>query len=117
GPVSASQSTVTASPTSIAAGSGASTITVTARDASGNLISGASVSLTATGGGNTLTQPASTTNGSGVAAGSLSSTVAGSKTVSATISGVLINQTAAVTVTPGPVYVSQSSVTASPTSI
>ena len=117
GPVSASQSTVTASPTSITAGSGASTITVTARDASGNLISGASVSLTATGGGNTLTQPASTTNGSGVAAGSLSSTVAGSKTVSATISGVLINQTAAVTVTPGPVSASQSSVTASPTSI
>src|SRR5439155_20570059 len=56
GAVSASQSTVTAAPTSIPAGSGSSTITVTARDASGNVIGGASGNLTATGGtGNTLT--------------------------------------------------------------
>src|SRR5205823_12951446 len=50
GAVSASQSTVTAAPASIPAGSGTSTITVTARDAGGNPIGGASVSLTATGG-------------------------------------------------------------------
>ncbi|HEV8305278.1 MAG TPA: invasin domain 3-containing protein, partial [Gemmatimonadales bacterium] len=99
GSVSASQSSVTASPTSITAGSGTSTITVTARDANGNPISGATVVLSATGTGNTLTQPASPTNASGVATGSLSSTVAGSKTVSATISGVAITQTATVTVT------------------
>ena len=116
GSVSASQSSVVASPTSITAGSGTSTITVTARDASGNPISGATVVLSATGSGNTLTQPAPT-NGSGVATGSLSSTIAGSKTVSATISGVAITQTATVTVTAGPVSASQSTVTASPTSI
>jgi hypothetical protein len=75
---------------------------VTARDASGNLISGATVVLAATGTGNTLTQPAGSTNGSGVATGTLSSTVAESKTVSATISGVAITQTASVTVAAPP---------------
>ena len=62
-------------------------------------MSGATVVLAASGSGNTLTQPAGATSGSGVATGSLSSTVAGSKTVSATISGVAITQTATVTVT------------------
>lgn len=58
GGVSAAQSTVSASPASIAVGSGTSTITVTARDASGNPVSGATVVLAATGGGHTVTQPA-----------------------------------------------------------
>src|SRR5206468_1188914 len=65
GPVSAAQSTVGAT-SPIAAGSGSSTITVTARDANGNPIPGATVVLAATGSGNTLTQPATTTNASGV---------------------------------------------------
>jgi uncharacterized protein YjdB len=101
--VSQSQSTVVAVPTSIAAGGGLSTITVTAKDGAGSPISGAAVVLAATGTGNTLTQPAGTTNASGVATGALSSTVAGIKTVSATISGVAITQTANVTVTVVPV--------------
>ncbi|MGH7537913.1 MAG: Ig-like domain-containing protein [Gemmatimonadales bacterium] len=100
GPVSASQSTVSASPTSIVAGGGPSTITVTAKDAGGNPISGATVVLAATGTGNTLTQPSGPTNASGVATGSLSSTDAETKTVSATINGTAITQTAAVGVTP-----------------
>src|SRR5207244_302300 len=50
GPVSATTSTVEAAPASIPAGSGTSTITVTARDAAGNPIGGAGVMLTATGG-------------------------------------------------------------------
>src|SRR2546429_7518088 len=66
GPVSAAQSTVGAT-SPIAAGSGSSTITVTARDANGNPIQGATVVLATTGSGNTLTQPAATTNASGVA--------------------------------------------------
>ena len=98
--VSASQSTVAAAPTQITAGSGTSTITVTAKDGSGNPISGASVVLAATGGSNNLTQPVGTTDGSGQATGTLSSTLAQNKVVSATISGVAINQTATVTVTP-----------------
>jgi len=99
GPVSASQSTVGASPASIQVATGTATLAVTAKDANGNPVSGATVALLATGGGNTLTQPSGTTNASGVAAGTLSSSVAESKTVSATANGTPITQTATVTVT------------------
>src|SRR5437879_1638504 len=85
--VSATLSTVAAAPATITAGAGSTTITVTAKDGSGNPISGASVVLAATGTGNSGTQPAGRTNGSGVATGTLSSTVAEAKTVSATVSG------------------------------
>ncbi len=117
GGVSASQSTVSASPASIVAGNATSTITVTVKDGSGNPMSGVTVVLSATGSGNTLTQPSGTTNASGVATGTLSSTVAGQKMVSATGNGTAITQTAAVTVTAGPLSASQSTLTASPTSI
>ncbi len=99
GPVSGSQSTVNASPASIVAGGGTSTITVTAKDAFGNAVSGVAVTLAATGSGNTLSQPSAPSNGSGVATGTLSSTVAGSKVVSATAAGTPVTQTATVTVT------------------
>lgn len=117
GTVSGSNSTVVAAPTTIPAGSGSSTITVTAKDALGNPISGATVVLAATGSGNTLTQPTGTTNASGVATGRLSSTVAESKTVSATINGVAIAQTATVAVAPGAVSTSQSLVTVSSSTV
>lgn len=107
--VSAANSTVGAS-TPITAGGSPSTITVTAKDGSGNPISGATVVLAATGSGNTLTQPSATTNASGVATGTLASTVAENKTVSATINGVAITQTATVTVNPGAVSASNSTV-------
>ncbi|HKA57577.1 MAG TPA: invasin domain 3-containing protein [Gemmatimonadales bacterium] len=116
--VSPSQSTLGASPTSISAGGGSSTITVTARDGSGNPISGATVVLAASGSGNTLTQPAGPTNASGVATGTLSSSVAELKTVSATINGTAITQTASVTVTaPVTISPSLSSIGAAPTPI
>src|SRR5439155_1509855 len=99
--VSASQSTVAAT-SPIAAGTGSSTITVTAKDALGNPIEGATVTLAASpSAGTTLTQPVGTTNASGVATGTLSSTAAGLKTVSAMIGSVAITQTATVTVTAG----------------
>ncbi|HJS44305.1 MAG TPA: Ig-like domain-containing protein, partial [Gemmatimonadales bacterium] len=116
GAVNAAQSTVIAAPTSITAGTGTSTITVTARDANGNPIQGATIVLAASGSGNTVTQPG-LTNASGVATGTLSSTVAEDKTISATINAVGINQTATVTVTPGSVSATQSTVVAAPTSI
>ena len=97
GPVSATQSTVTAVPISIVPGSGMSTITVTAKDASGNLISGATVALATTGSAS-LTQPAATTNASGVATGTLSSAVEELVTVSGTINDIAISQTARVQV-------------------
>jgi invasin-like protein/Big-like domain-containing protein/calcineurin-like phosphoesterase family protein len=102
GSVSASRSTVSASPASITASNGASAsaITVTAKDANGNPVSGAAVVLSAPSSGNTLTQPVGTTNSSGLASGTFSSTAAGTHTVSATISGVAVTQTASVTVNP-----------------
>ena len=100
GGVSASNSTVSANPPSFTAGAGSSTITVTAKDGSGNTISGASVSLTSTGSGNTFNQGSGTTNGSGVFTSTFTSTVAETKTISATIDGTGINQTATVTVNP-----------------
>src|SRR5207244_4021039 len=102
------QSTVVAT-SPISAGGGASTITVTAKDAFGNPIAGATVVLAATPTtGNTLTQPVATTDANGVATGSLSSTTTGSKTVSAMINAVAITQTATVVVNAGPVSSGQS---------
>jgi invasin-like protein/Big-like domain-containing protein/calcineurin-like phosphoesterase family protein len=115
--VSAANSTVSAAPTSFTAGSGSSTITVTAKDGSGNVISGASVTVAASGSGNTLTPASGTTNSSGVFTSTLTSTVAEVKTISATISGTAITQTASVTVNPvSSISASLSSVVASPTS-
>jgi hypothetical protein len=102
--VSSGLSGVSAVPTTIVSdGSSASTITVTARDASGSPVTGASVVLSATGSGNTLTQPAAPTDANGRAVGTLSSNVAESKTITATANGVAISQTAVVTVTQVPV--------------
>ncbi|HXV91050.1 MAG TPA: Ig-like domain-containing protein, partial [Gemmatimonadales bacterium] len=100
--VSASLSTVVATPPTITAsnGSSASTVTVTARDPFGNPVGGVTVVLAASGSGNTVTQPGPT-NASGVATGTVSSTVVGVKTISATVGGVAVSQTASVTVDPG----------------
>ena len=100
--VSATQSTVTASPGSIMASAGLSTITVTVKDATGVPIPGITVALGATGDGNTLTQPSGVTNGSGQATGTLTSTVEGTKVISATANGTAITQTATVEVVPAP---------------
>jgi protocatechuate 3,4-dioxygenase beta subunit len=116
GAVSASQSTVTVAPASLVAGAGSSTITVTVRDAAGTPLPGVTVSLAASG-SNTIGQPATLTNSSGVTTGTLSSTTAGVKTVTATASGVVINQKPTITVTAGPISASQSSVAAIPTTI
>src|SRR3989442_15983590 len=99
--VSGAQSSLAAT-SPITAGTETSTITVTARDGLGNPVPGATVVLSATGTGNALTQPSATTNSSGVATGTLSSTVAEPKTVSATVNGVAVTQTASVVVNAGP---------------
>ena len=100
GVVNAANSSVSANPTSFTAGSGSSTITVTARDDNNATMSGASVSLASTGSGNTFTPSSGTTDGSGVFTSTFTSTVAEGKTISATINSTAINQTAAVTVNP-----------------
>src|SRR5690349_12382563 len=119
GTISASLSTVSATPGVITAstGAGAATVTVTAKDASGNPVSGATVVLAATGTGNALTQPVGATDATGVATGTLSSMVAEIKTVSATISGVAVTQTATVTVNPAAVSATHSSLVTAPATI
>ena len=101
GAVDPGNSMLTVSSGTITASSGASatTITVTAKDVFGNLITGATVVLSVTGSGNSITQPGAT-NGSGQATGTLSATVAESKTVSAMIDGTGVTQTQIVTVNP-----------------
>jgi len=98
GPLSASQSTIAPLPASIAPGTETSTIRVRANDAYANPIAGATVQLAATGSGNTLTQPTAPTDATGVASGTLSSTVEETKTISATIDGTPLTQTATLTV-------------------
>ncbi|HEY6059673.1 MAG TPA: Ig-like domain-containing protein, partial [Gemmatimonadales bacterium] len=115
--VSASQSTVAASPTSITAGGSGSTITIVAKDGSGNPMSGITVTLSGTGSGNTITQPATSTNSSGVATGSFSSTGAGTHTVTAVAGDITLAQQPVVTVNPGPADAARSTVTTSPTAI
>jgi adhesin/invasin len=97
GPLNLAQSSIQASPGTITAGGSGSTITVTARDGSGNPLSGLTVTLANTGGG-TLVQPSAPTNAQGQATGSYTSTGSGSKTVSATIGGQALPTTATVTV-------------------
>jgi adhesin/invasin len=99
GAPSASQSTLTVDQNTISAG-GTSTVTVTAKDAGGNPISGATVVLSATGNGNSFSAPAPT-NGSGVTTSTYTGTQAGAHTISAQINGVTINATATVTVQAG----------------
>ncbi len=112
GPVSAGQSSVNANPDQVPAGTGQSTVTVTARDAGGNPVQGASVELQATGSGNSLGNPGST-NSSGVATATFSATGLGQHTITARINGVTVTDNAIVTVTSGPVSASQSSVRSS----
>lgn len=99
GGLSGALSTIAASPTTILKGGPTSTLTVTAKDANGNPVAGAFVTLGATGTGNTLTQPATYTDENGIATGTLSSTVTETKTLSATVNGIALAQTASVVVT------------------
>ena len=102
GGVSASLSTVSASPATITAsnGSSMSTITVTARDANGSPVSGATVVVAASGSLNTLPQPSGPTGADGTVTVTLSSKVAQPKVISAIANGVTITQTDTVTVVP-----------------
>jgi len=103
GEPSADLSTITASPASIEAGTGQSTITVTVRDGQGTPIQGATVTLSASGTGNLLTQPSGPTGADGVTTGSLSAVVPETKVVTAVVNGaVALTQVAEVSVTLAP---------------
>ncbi|GAB2619754.1 Ig-like domain-containing protein [Pseudactinotalea suaedae] len=67
GAVSATESTLTADPTTVAAdGVAASTITVTLRDAQGNAVAGEEVSLTADGGSSQISASSGPSDGDGI---------------------------------------------------
>jgi adhesin/invasin len=120
GPVTAAQSTVSASPASVTAdGATTSTVTVTLKDAQSHPVSGKTVTLAKSGGSSTVTTVSGTTNASGQATFTVKDTVAETTTYTATDStdSVTVTQTASVTFTPGAVSASQSTVSASPTSI
>jgi len=100
GPVNAINSTVAASPASVAAnGTATSTITVTLKDGSGNLIEGEGVTLGGSPSGTTISPAgAQTTDANGQAAFTVSSTTTGSVVFTATsvTDTVTISQTASV---------------------
>ena len=119
--VSVLNSTVTASPPSIAAdGSTTSTVTVTLKDATNSAVIGNTVTLAKNSGpGSPVIDPASaTTNSSGVATFSVSSTTAGLDVFTATdtTDGITLG-TAGVTFEAGLVNADQSTVVASPASV
>jgi len=99
--VSAANSTVVASPTSVVADNfTTSTITVTLKNGSNNPVSGKTVTLAKSGGNSTITTVSGTTNASGVASFTVKDgTVEGPITYTATDTsdGVTVTQTAQVT--------------------
>ncbi len=120
GQASASTSTVTASPSSVTAnGTSTSTVTATLLDASGNAIAGKSVSLLSSSPFTTITTVNGTTNSAGQATFTVSDTVAEGVTLTANdvSDGILLDQTAQVTFTPGPVSATTSTTTASPSTV
>jgi hypothetical protein len=100
--VSPTMSTISASPSTIEAGSGISTITVTARDNVGSPIAGLPVVIAVSGSGNTVTQPSALTNSNGVAIGTVTSTKTGPKSVATQVGNVSVSQTAGIIVVAGP---------------
>ncbi|MBW8864804.1 MAG: Ig-like domain-containing protein [Verrucomicrobia bacterium] len=114
GPVSASASTATASPTNAAAdGLTASTITVTAMDDYGHPVPGQTVALSVSGTGNTVSTPA-ITDANGHTSATLTSTVGETKTITVTIGSTQINAQPTVSFTAGGVSAASSTAVASP---
>lgn len=91
-PPSAAQSSIVASPSTVVAGS-ASTITVTVRDAGGNLLGGRTVTPQASGSGNDIAPASAVTGADGTAVFSFSSTTPEAKTISASVDGVDLGPT------------------------
>ncbi len=104
GGVSAFNSTAVASPNTglVADGISTSTITVTAKDGGGNLLTGKTVALAVSGSGNILTQSSPTTEVNGQITATLASSVAQTKTITVTVDGTVISAQPTVAFVPGP---------------
>jgi hypothetical protein len=117
GPVSTATTTITANPTTlVASGSTQSTITVQAKDASGNNLaaSGGLVTLHASVG--TVSAVTDNTNGTYTATFTSPATT-GTSTITGTIGGNAITASASIALTPGPVSGTTTTITASPTTL
>jgi hypothetical protein len=99
--VSASKSTVVASPISVTAnGTSKSTVTVTVKDANNNLLSGKTVTLASSRGtSDTVTTVNGVTGANGVATFEVKSSTAGTSTYTATAAGVVVSQSVSVVFT------------------
>ena len=91
-PPSPTQSSIVAEPTTITAGS-TSTITVTVRDAGGNLLSGRTVTPQASGSDNSIDPASAVTGADGTAAFSFTSATPEAKAISASVEGVSLGPT------------------------
>jgi hypothetical protein len=91
-PPSPAQSSIVADPTTIMAGS-TSTITVTVRDAGGNLLGGRTVTPQASGSDNSIDPASAVTGADGSAAFSFTSATPEAKTISAIVEGVSLSPT------------------------
>ncbi|MBX7120189.1 MAG: Ig-like domain-containing protein, partial [Gemmatimonadaceae bacterium] len=102
GSVNAATTLVAVAPASVAASRNApAAVTVTARDRFGNVVPGKPVTLTAGGVGNTIVQPA-VTDVFGIATGAIGATAAGTRTIVATVDGLVAEQQPTLTVTAAP---------------
>ncbi|MBI5831079.1 MAG: Ig-like domain-containing protein, partial [Armatimonadetes bacterium] len=122
GPLSAAQSTLSVDRASLTAdGTDTATVTVTARDAQGNAITGVApanvVLAAAPSTGVTLTQPTTATNASGQTTGTLVGTTVGTVTVSATVNGTAVIQTVQVGLVTAGIDAAGSGVAASATDV
>lgn len=101
-PPDSARSSLSATSPLLANGSETSNITLTLRDATGQLLSGYLVRLAASGTGNQFTMADSLTNSSGQVTATLTSTAAGSKIITARIAGFEWTLTATVLFNPPP---------------
>src|SRR5439155_191233 len=120
GTVSAGVSTASSSPGSVVAdGSATSTITVTVKDANGNVVPGKTISLGQGGGNSTISPASAVTSAGGHAAFAVKDGVAESLVYTATdtTDSVTVTQTAPVDFVPGAASLTNSTITAAPGSI
>ncbi len=98
GAPSATESTISAMPETVAAnGAAAAAVLITIRDAGGNPLSGVTVSFASTGSDHAISQPSSLTNAGGEAWGSISSSLAETKVLSLVQPAELASLTTSVT--------------------
>lgn len=94
---SATLSTISVSPPSIAQNSGSATVTVVVKDAAGQPVRNATVTIAASGSGNSITVPAAT-DSTGTTTARFSSSAMGTKSVTATANGIRLSNSATITV-------------------